>query len=539
MRCSCPRFARRMIGDAKDVYSSLRSERSIERLRYSLLGAFVFCMAAHAFAYFNFAPVHDGVNYVSHFAGTWEVSLGRFLQPMYGNLRGEYTMPWLGGVLSMLYIGLAAFLVNDLFDVENRWVALLTAGFLSANATMTNLTMVFSYAADAFALALLLACAGAYAAIRLPDAAGVLLASGCFAASMGLYQSYALVGGLLMVLYAMLQAVCGRQTIAQQARSWLRYAAAVAMTAAVYFAAYKLFLYRYGTKMAPASSYNSPARLAFLEAESLKQQIRAAYASFAEYFFGAGCGELTLMQKGDIALFALGGALFAAYAVKERLPVSSVLLTAAGVLLFPGAALAVSILAQHGRIYFLTAHALFLMYPALLAMLERLRFSAKDGQSVRPFARSRALRACVFVLCGCILFGNIRFSNEMYTFRAVQYDKTISYVTRLLERIDSVPAYERGKTEVVFTGYSSAGLSNLKEPEGWEWMEGMNNSSITYLQVLRSFIYMMGERMNIPLDYSGLPDYASMEEVKAMPSFPAQGCCRMIDGRLLVKLTGY
>ena len=57
--------------------------------------------------------------------------------------------------------------------------------------------------------------------------------------------------------------------------------------------------------------------------------------------------------------------------------------------------------------------------------------------------------------------------------------------------------------------------------------------------MLRSFIYMMGERMNIPLDYSGLPDYASMEEVKAMPSFPAQGCCRMIDGRLLVKLTGY
>jgi len=78
-----------------------------------------------------------------------------------------------------------------------------------------------------------------------------------------------------------------------------------------------------------------------------------------------------------------------------------------------------------------------------------------------------------------------------------------------------------------------------EEPDGWEWMEGMNNSSITYLQVLRSFIHMMGEQMNIPLDYSGLPDYASMEEVQAMPAFPASGCCRMIDGRLLVKLMGY
>lgn len=537
MRCSCPQYVRRSIDDARNAYRDLRSDQSILRLRYSLLGAVLFCMAAHAFAYFNFAPVHDGVNYVWNFAGKWEVSLGRFLQPKYGRLRGEYTMPWLSGMLSMLYIGLAAFLVNDLFEVDNRWLALLTAGFLSANATMTNLTMVFSYAADAFALALLLACAGAYAVIRLPNLAGVLLASGCFAASMGLYQSYALVGGLLLVLYAMLQAACDRQVFAQQARCWLRYAATVAMTAVVYFAVYRLVLSRYGTEMAPANAYNSPARLAFLDVESLPAQIRGAYAGFAEYFFGAGCAELTLMQKGNIALFVLGGVLFVVYAVKERLPAFSVLLVVAGVLLFPGAALAVSILAQHGRIYFLTAHALFLMYPALLSLLERIRFTAKDGQSVRLFARSLIFRACVFVLCGCILFGNIRYSNEMYTFRSVQYDKTISYATRLMERIDSVPEYERNKTEVVFTGYSSAGLSNMKEPKGWEWMEGMNNSSITYLQVLRSFIHMMGEQMNIPLDYSEMPDYASMEAVKAMPAFPAQGCCMMIDGRLLVKLT--
>lgn len=62
MRCVFPRLIRRWIDDAKGVCTGLRSERSMMRLRYSLLGAFVFCMAAHAFAYFNFAPIHDGVN---------------------------------------------------------------------------------------------------------------------------------------------------------------------------------------------------------------------------------------------------------------------------------------------------------------------------------------------------------------------------------------------------------------------------------------------------------------------------------------------
>ena len=538
MRYACPRFVRGYMDSAQDVCRGLRSEKAMERLRYSLLGAFVFCMMAHAFAYFNFAPVHDGVNYVEHLAGTWEVSLGRFLQPIYGKLRGEYTMPWLSGVLSMLYIGLAAFLVNDLFDVENRGLMLLTAGFLSANATMTNLTLAFSYVTDVFALALLLACAGAYAVIRMPNLPGILLSGGLLAVSMGLYQCYALVGGLLMVLHAMLQAACDRRVFSHQARRWLCEAAAVAVAVALYAAAYWLFLARYHTGMAAANAHNSPARLAVLDVKGLLPQIREAYASFGEFFFDVGGAERSLMQTGDIALFALGGVAFAVYAVRARLPLRNLLLIAAGLLLFPGAAQAASILTQHGRIYFLTTHALFLMYPALLALLERLQFSDRNGQGVRLFARSTALRACVLALCGCILFGNIRYSNEMYTFRSVQYDKTISYVTRLMERIDSVPGYERGRTEVVFTGYSSAGLVNLEEPDGWTWMEGMNNSAITYPEVLSSFIHMLGEPMNVLLYDGSLPDYAAMDEVKAMPAFPAQDCCTMIDGRLVVKLTG-
>ena len=41
MRCVFPRLIRRWIDDAKGVCTGLRSERSMMRLRYSLLGAFV------------------------------------------------------------------------------------------------------------------------------------------------------------------------------------------------------------------------------------------------------------------------------------------------------------------------------------------------------------------------------------------------------------------------------------------------------------------------------------------------------------------
>lgn len=537
MRCFCIRLAQRYTDEVKMVYSSLKNEKALMRLRYSLLGVFVFCMAAHAFAFFNFAPVHDAVNYVSHFAGQWEVSLGRFLQPLYGRLRGEYTMPWFSGVLCMLYMGLASFLVSDLFELDNPWLVVISAGFLSANATMTNLIMSYSYVTDAFALALLLACAGAFAVIRLPNLIGVLLGSGCFAASMGIYQCYALFGGLLLVAYAMIQAAGDRRVFVSQAKAWMHYVLMVALTVIVYVVLCRLFLHRYGTEIASESTYNSPARLASMSLAELLPFIRAAYENFVEYFFAVSSGELVLMKMGNAALFTLAGLLFFVYVIREKVPAANLMLIVLGVLIFPGTAQAASILAQNRITYFLTAHALFVMYPVVLAVLSRLRFSAKDGKKICPFTHSRAFRACVYILCGCILFGNVRFSNEMYTFRTVQYSKTSAYVIRLMDRIESVPGYERNETEVVFTGYLSGGLSSLEAPEGWKWIDAIN--PITYLQVLSSYIYMTGEQMNIPLDYSDLPDYASMEEVQAMPAFPELGCCRMIDGRVLVKLTNH
>ena len=54
----------------------------------------LFSLLANAFVYFNVSPQHDSVNHMFEFAGTWELSLGRFLLPLYGNLQGQITTPW-------------------------------------------------------------------------------------------------------------------------------------------------------------------------------------------------------------------------------------------------------------------------------------------------------------------------------------------------------------------------------------------------------------------------------------------------------------
>lgn len=48
--------------------------------------AILFSFLANAFTFLNWNPRHDAINHTFFFAGQWEVSLGRFLQPYYGKI---------------------------------------------------------------------------------------------------------------------------------------------------------------------------------------------------------------------------------------------------------------------------------------------------------------------------------------------------------------------------------------------------------------------------------------------------------------------
>ena len=82
------RVLKRNAGYVCELRAQLLGEESKRRLLYAMLGAVLFSLAAHAYAYFSFAPLHDAVNYIDYHSGAWEISLGRYLEPLYGMIRG-------------------------------------------------------------------------------------------------------------------------------------------------------------------------------------------------------------------------------------------------------------------------------------------------------------------------------------------------------------------------------------------------------------------------------------------------------------------
>jgi len=495
--------------------SIIRHPLSRMRLMYSLIGAAVLGLAAHGFVYLNYMPAHDMLNYIDYFAGGWEFSLGRFTQPLYGILRGSYTMPWLSGLLTMLFCGLASFLVCDLLDIENRWLILCSAGFLIANATMTEIGACFLYVSDAFALALLLSCAGAYVLIRMKGVLSVLLSCALMVLAMGMYQSYILPAVALLLFYAMKRALSQRSLWTSEWRSWFRWIIALALTAVVYFGVYVLILRAKG--MSAPDQYNSPARLATFSIAEILGLVKNAYSSFAAFFFGLSQNGFTLFYACNLLLAAAVCAGLVRCIIRRKLPLFNLCVLGIGMIVFPALAQTMSILARNQITYFLTAHTLFLMYPGAIS-----------------FAREKRAQLGALALSILLLFSSIKYSNELYTLQKVHYDKALSHVTRVMDRMDLTEGYVPGQTPVAAVGVFSHAMNDLNRPEAYRWTEGTARSAVTYTMTFGSFVRMLGAPIHL-LNDEEIGAYAAMEEVQKMPAYPAGGCCRMIGDVLVVK----
>ena len=93
-----------MITDEARGTALERFVRRHERLMFCLACSFGLGMAAHAYFYFGAAFSQDSTMMFSN-DGNWQISVGRFMIPVYAGLVGGFTVPWLRGLFCMLWAG--------------------------------------------------------------------------------------------------------------------------------------------------------------------------------------------------------------------------------------------------------------------------------------------------------------------------------------------------------------------------------------------------------------------------------------------------
>ena len=514
------------------------TETKQQKAKICFLATAVFSLAANAFAYFNLTPHHDALNYALGFAGNWEISLGRFLLPIWGKLISDITVPWFTGLLSILFLSLAVWLCIEILNIRSKAGIILTAGFLSVNYSITELCGTYGYVLGAYTFTLMLVCAGVWLVTKSRRKSSVYIAALLICISMGLYQAYITVGFSLFLILVM-QQTASEERLRSHLREWIRYVAAFVMGGILYFVIYKTVLHFTG--ITPPDSYNSLSKLSNMDIRYLADGAIMIYKCFIRFWFlsEAPSNRLIALVNLTLIVTAVAVAVSQILKQKEARTVRMILLFSC-VALFPLASTLMSLLMH--KINFRTIYAVFLFYPGCISLIEMnrsLAFRVTASENKRFIGRYVAQALCL--ACALILFSFVRFSNEAYTVSKVIYDRTITATTMIMTAMNSSEEYSPGETEVVVIGRLDSkenNITSMKNIDRFRSIRGYKKIAITYPLTFERYFRLMGHPVNMNIrDGSLITFYENKPEVKEMPCYPATGYCRMVDGRMVIKLS--
>lgn len=152
----------------------------------------------HAYKFLNTLPNHDSL--YNYYSDQNMLASGRWLLSIVCGLSSYFDLPWIIGLLSLVFLGLTTVVIVEIFQVKNPILIGIIGGLLVAFPSITE-TFFFGFTADGYFLAMLLASlAVAFSSFRDKKKWHVVIATICVCCACGIYQSY--------VSYAMLLAIC-------------------------------------------------------------------------------------------------------------------------------------------------------------------------------------------------------------------------------------------------------------------------------------------------------------------------------------------
>jgi len=491
-------------------------------------------LAAHAYRFFNPLFSHDSLQ-INQDDAAWQIALGRFLQPLYGILRGSLCTPLLIGLLATAFLFLAIYTILRLFDLSAKPIVLALCGLFSVNASVTYLHATYLPWSDMFLLAFFLSTLSVWFFFRVHG--GVWIAPLFLVFSLGLYQAYFQTAAALFLVYLLRDTASGKKAVYVLLRGFL--AISTLLTGLLLYAGL------YGgvlacTGVQPKSFYNSPLSVLDFTGVSIPQLLLGTFLEpIKSLIHPETFQRIPAAVLNGMFLFLVLVDLGIRFRQKKT-PVSNRLLTVFCLVLLPLGSNAVFFLSKGVTHALMTlSFSIFYLLPALT--LERWKREKFLLCQKIPAEISRNLYrgACAGLLL--LVFWNGVFAQQVYLKKSLQEQGTLSVMTRILDRMEQTPGYLPGETQVLVMGQLDQGP--LSQPRaGFSHIDGVGatfNFGVTYYDTFRWYcenilgysICMAPQSVRNELEKHPDPD------MEAMPVFPAKGSVRMVDERLVVRLS--
>lgn len=464
-------------------------------------------------------PNHDGL--ASMYFDQNMITSGRWFLTVACGISSYYTLPWLIGLLAMLYLGITNVLLTEFLEVKQTWAVLLIGGLLAAFPSLAS-TFAYVFTMDGYMLAVLLAVLAVL--LTKKYRLGFLPGALCLSLSLGIYQAY-LPFSVLLCLYGIWQIAASDGEIRAKIRKALRYLWMGGVGAAGYYVILQLLLRIQGKQLA---SYQGISGMGSAPGAGLKNIILQIYRDFLAFTLKGNVFMNNPFSWGAMLLLGisvLAVLIFLCLQKKWWKSIWFFAIIAVTAVSLPVAMNLILIISPDVTYHLLMRYQWVLLPIFMTAALSR------HSQRL-PWA------AWLGLVCGVVLVFNYAVTDQIaYSNLEKKYEKTYAYCVRLLDRIEQTEGYYQG-IPIAMIGvvgnqpYPATDLTG----EVTAGMIGIGGDSLLYTGAnYQAFIQnYLGATLNI-LPPEAMEEMYYREEYREMESFPGADSIRIIDGIMYIK----
>ncbi len=393
--------------------------------RVCFLSALVMGLVAHLYKVTNWIPNWDSL--VFRYDAQNMLALGRWFLPIACGMSSFYDLPWISGLMAILFYGLGAVCICKIFDVKKKITAALVGAVIVTFPTVTSV-MLYNYVADGYALAFLLSCMAAMILVKeKPCYWGAVV---LIALSAGIYQAYITTTIVLLLLYLIFELLYQNTTLKKVFLLCGKFLLVGILGMGIYYLVLTILLKVTGTALLEYQGVD--AAISFQKMDIIGALFVVKEAFVGQFFDVSNGLSLYVVIHG--LMVTLSCLLYLNHVICQRLGAVKTLVLCVFVALLPVGASALCLVNQNIDYHNLMRMGFLVFYLLFILQYEKANLKCPKLNNIKFWV--------VLGISAVLIFQQVILANVCYHKLNMAYEKSYGTLIRITDRIEQTEGAE-------------------------------------------------------------------------------------------------
>ena len=383
------------------------------------VSALIVGLVAHIYKLTNWLPNWDSL--VFRYDPQNMIAMGRWFLAVVCSLSSFYDLPWLSGLIALLFHGLGAVCVCKSFKIKRNITAALIGAVTITFPTVTSVLM-YNYVADGYAIAFFLSCLAAM--LIIDQKPKYVFSVICIVLSSGIYQAYITVTIMILLCHLITETLNKDSQLTKIIIKTLKFLATGISGMVLYYVIMTVILKLTNTALLEYQGINSAFSISGMNILSSLYTIKH---SFTDYFFDFSNG-VSLFAALNCVIFAVTLILYVAQAIMQRTSLIKIALIAFYSILLPIGASVLALINSGVDYHNLMKMGFFVFYLFLILQYEKFDFKTPKINATKAWA--------ILLITTVLVFNNTIIANVSYHKLNMAYEKSYGILIRIADRIE-------------------------------------------------------------------------------------------------------